>query len=163
MRNENLDRVLRAVHEKGVRDAPEHHRLWTPECPSIPHFVVAMENGSWTIEEREHMKECPYCEFLGAIDERSRKQTGKPTVRNLFKQAMGRHRDMSEWTEDEVLELAYDESHLRAWQEHDYVEGKLGEGSRRVVESHVARCEYCAASLAALTEITSPANHDPSD
>jgi hypothetical protein len=60
------------------------------------------------------------------------------------------------WSEEEVLELAYDPSHLSTDQLFDYCEGQLNAAARAEVESHAARCDFCLHQLAELGRLVPP-------
>ena len=61
MNDRDLVRVLRAVTERDVENAPKQHRLRTPECPALTRFPVAMRDG-WEPEEEAHVRDCDYCQ-----------------------------------------------------------------------------------------------------
>jgi len=67
MSDKNLVRALHAVHALDVQQAPKQHRLKTPQCPSLPHFAVALQQG-WTPEEGAHVTGCAYCQTITAME-----------------------------------------------------------------------------------------------
>jgi hypothetical protein len=71
--DEKAIHVLRAVHRLQLQKAPEKPRLRTPQCPSLPRFTEALQEG-WTAEERRHVETCPYCRQL-VTRERARAET----------------------------------------------------------------------------------------
>jgi hypothetical protein len=60
------------------------------------------------------------------------------------------------WTDEEVLELAYEE-HLSGEQLFDYCENPEAEPVRGVVEAHAAGCAFCRDQLDAVWRLTAPA------
>jgi len=66
------------------------------------------------------------------------------------------------WTEEEVLEAAYDPSHLSTDQLFDYCEGKADATARAEVEAHAARCDFCLHQLAELGRLVPPPYPIPS-
>jgi hypothetical protein len=67
MTDRNLVRVLRAVAEQKVAEAPKQHSLRTPQCPPLTRFPAAARSG-WTPEEEAHIRSCPYCRKVIAMN-----------------------------------------------------------------------------------------------
>jgi hypothetical protein len=84
MTNENLMRLLRAVHELDVQAAPKQHRLRTPHCPPMPRLVIGFrEDGKgWTPEERAHVRGCAYCQKIKAMLEKELQTEPGPAAEN---------------------------------------------------------------------------------
>lgn len=59
-------------------------------------------------------------------------------------------RSASHFTEEEVLEEAYDETHIKGEMLWDCLENRLDGDARAEVESHLARCPFCFDSYAVL-------------
>lgn len=84
--------------------------------------------------------------------EKQIQQALQERVRELLRSV----RRAKQWTEEEVLELAYDESHLSGEQLFDYWERKLDATARAAVEAHAAACDFCLHQLAEIGRLVKP-------
>jgi hypothetical protein len=66
-----------------------------------------------------------------------------------------------QWSEEEVLERAYDEEHLTSEQLFAYRDDPEAEPLRSVVESHVAGCPYCEDHLEVVCLLPDGPRRDP--
>jgi len=116
--------LLAAAKQQMATD--EKTRLQSAECLSFPRaYALALNPSHWTKAERTHAAQCRTCARL---------------VKGFQR----------EWSEEEVLEAAYDPSHLSTDQLFDYLEKKLNAAARAEVEAHAARCDFCLHQLAEL-------------
>lgn len=64
MNDAELERLLKAVYDEDLELAPERHGAWTPACPPLPRFrELVYRPSTQTVEEREHMESCRYCQM----------------------------------------------------------------------------------------------------
>jgi hypothetical protein len=58
MTDNNLDALLRAVHDRDLRQAPARHPQMTDACPSLPDLAAALREGRVL---SSHVQTCPHC------------------------------------------------------------------------------------------------------